>query len=196
MKIILLGMLIIFLLGMTAQLVVYTIMAYIKEDCSRKMMRTVFVKNTILRYEECTKLGIPVDNVKRFVENTFDSCIYGGYSPDLIADVSKKSGNIIMVMGILSVIFHINNLQECFVYISMTLLEVIALRVSEKMTDYNENKKNILIVHNYYQIPGGEDAARIGTITKELPGKVLLKTSIGGRRILPKLTGLQLPRIC
>lgn len=146
MKIILLGMLIIFLLGMTAQLVVYTIMAYIKEDCSRKMMRTVFVKNTILRYEECTKLGIPVDNVKRFVENTFDSCIYGGYSPDLIADVSKKSGNIIMVMGILSVIFHINNLQECFVYISMTLLEVIALRVSEKMTDYNENKKNIIII--------------------------------------------------
>jgi len=131
---------------MTAQLVVYTIMAYIKEDCSRKMMRTVFVKNTILRYEECTKLGIPVDNVKRFVENTFDSCIYGGYSPDLVADVSKKSGNIIMVMGILSVIFHINNLQECFVYISMTLLEVIALRVSEKMTDYNENKKNIIII--------------------------------------------------
>ena len=146
MKIILLGMLIIFLLGMTAQLVVYTIMAYIKEDCSRKMMRTVFVKNTILRYEECTKLGISVDNVKRFVENTFDSCIYGGYSPDLIADVSKKSGNIIMVMGILSVIFHINNLQECFVYISMTFLEVIALRVSEKMTYYNKNKKNIIII--------------------------------------------------
>ena len=63
MKIILLGMLIIFLLGMTAQLVVYTIMAYIKEDCSRKMMRTVFVKNTILRYEECSKLEIPVDKI-------------------------------------------------------------------------------------------------------------------------------------
>ena len=46
------------------------------------------------------------------------------------------------------------------------------------------------------QIPGGEDAARIGTITKELPGKVLLKTSIGGRRILPQTNGLQLPRIC
>lgn len=46
------------------------------------------------------------------------------------------------------------------------------------------------------RIPGGEQAARIGTVTEELPGKVLLKTSIGGRRILPKLTGLQLPRIC
>ena len=57
-----------------------------------------------------------------------------------------ETGNIIIVMGILSVIFHINNLQECFVYISMTLLEIIALRVLEKMTDYNENKKNIIII--------------------------------------------------
>ena len=46
------------------------------------------------------------------------------------------------------------------------------------------------------QMPGGEGAAQIGTVTKDMPGKVLLKTSIGGRRILPRLTGIQLPRIC
>ena len=46
------------------------------------------------------------------------------------------------------------------------------------------------------KIPGGEDAAQIGTVTDEMPGKVLLKTSIGGRRILAKLSGMQLPRIC
>lgn len=46
------------------------------------------------------------------------------------------------------------------------------------------------------RIPGGEQSVRIGTVTEEMPGKVLLKTSIGGRRILPRLTGLQLPRIC
>ena len=46
------------------------------------------------------------------------------------------------------------------------------------------------------KIPGGENAARIGTVTEDMPGKVLLKTPIGGRRILAKLTGLQLPRIC
>lgn len=44
--------------------------------------------------------------------------------------------------------------------------------------------------------PGGEHAAQIGTVTKEMPGKVILKTSIGGRRILSRLTGIQLPRIC
>ena len=44
--------------------------------------------------------------------------------------------------------------------------------------------------------PGGEQAARIGTVTGEMPGHVLLKTAIGGKRILSKLSGLQLPRIC
>lgn len=44
--------------------------------------------------------------------------------------------------------------------------------------------------------PGGEHAVQIGTVTEDMPGKVLLKTSIGGKRILSKLTGLQLPRIC
>lgn len=46
------------------------------------------------------------------------------------------------------------------------------------------------------KIPGGENAARIGTVTEDMPGKVLLNTPIGGRRILAKLTGMQLPRIC
>lgn len=44
--------------------------------------------------------------------------------------------------------------------------------------------------------PGGEHAARIGTVTEDLPGRVLLRTPIGGTRILSKLSGMQLPRIC
>lgn len=46
------------------------------------------------------------------------------------------------------------------------------------------------------KIPGGERAAKIGTVAEDMPGKVLLKTQIGGHRILSKLSGLQLPRIC
>jgi hydrogenase expression/formation protein HypE len=42
----------------------------------------------------------------------------------------------------------------------------------------------------------GSDATVIGEVTLELTGKVYLKTSIGGSRILPLLTEEQLPRIC
>ena len=42
----------------------------------------------------------------------------------------------------------------------------------------------------------GADAAIIGEVVAEDPGKVFLETTIGGSRIIDMLTGEQLPRIC
>lgn len=42
----------------------------------------------------------------------------------------------------------------------------------------------------------GRDAAIIGTVTDAYPGKLVMGTNYGGRRVLQKLTGAQLPRIC
>jgi hydrogenase expression/formation protein HypE len=44
--------------------------------------------------------------------------------------------------------------------------------------------------------PLGKEAAVIGKVTAEHPGKVLLKTGIGGHRLLEPLSGEQFPRIC
>ena len=44
--------------------------------------------------------------------------------------------------------------------------------------------------------PEGRDAAQIGTVTEAFPGRVVSRTGLGGRRVLQKLTGAQLPRIC
>ena len=45
-------------------------------------------------------------------------------------------------------------------------------------------------------LPGGEGAAIIGTVNTRWPGKVTLQNAYGANRILTKLTGAQLPRIC
>ena len=45
-------------------------------------------------------------------------------------------------------------------------------------------------------VPGGEGTRRIGTVTSSRPGSVILKTALGGSRILSKLSGQQFPRIC
>ncbi|MBR0162702.1 MAG: hydrogenase expression/formation protein HypE [Oscillospiraceae bacterium] len=45
-------------------------------------------------------------------------------------------------------------------------------------------------------LPEGKDAAIIGTVTEEAAGRVVMRTGLGGRRILQKLAGAQLPRIC
>ena len=42
----------------------------------------------------------------------------------------------------------------------------------------------------------GCDAAMIGTVSADYPGRLVMKTKFGGKRILQKLTGAQLPRIC
>ena len=44
--------------------------------------------------------------------------------------------------------------------------------------------------------PEGAEAAVIGYMTDACPGKLVMRTAFGGRRILQKLAGAQLPRIC
>jgi len=45
-------------------------------------------------------------------------------------------------------------------------------------------------------LPGGKDAALIGHIGSESPGRVILMTDIGGERYLEELEDDPLPRIC
>lgn len=44
--------------------------------------------------------------------------------------------------------------------------------------------------------PLGRDAARIGEVTDQRPGRVVMQSAFGGRRIVDMLVGDQLPRIC
>jgi hydrogenase expression/formation protein HypE len=44
--------------------------------------------------------------------------------------------------------------------------------------------------------PGGEAARSIGTVRAEDAGRVVLRTRIGSHRLLERLSGEQLPRIC
>ncbi len=46
------------------------------------------------------------------------------------------------------------------------------------------------------QDPLGRDAAIIGEVVADHPGRVVMRTRIGGRRIVDMLAGEQLPRIC
>ena len=44
--------------------------------------------------------------------------------------------------------------------------------------------------------PLGKDAAIVGTVVADHPGMVILRSRVGGRRVVTLLTGEQLPRIC
>jgi hydrogenase expression/formation protein HypE len=44
--------------------------------------------------------------------------------------------------------------------------------------------------------PLGQEAAIIGDVVKDHPGKVFMRSRIGGMRVVDVLSGEQLPRIC
>ncbi len=52
------------------------------------------------------------------------------------------------------------------------------------------------VVENLKLDPLGQESAIIGRVTEDHPGRVVSRTAIGGRRIVDKLSGDQLPRIC
>ncbi|MDH5202985.1 MAG: hydrogenase expression/formation protein HypE, partial [Nitrospirota bacterium] len=53
-----------------------------------------------------------------------------------------------------------------------------------------------IIVSTMRNHPLGKESRIIGTVREEPAGTVLLKTHIGGTRIVEMLSGDQLPRIC
>lgn len=46
------------------------------------------------------------------------------------------------------------------------------------------------------ELSSGRNAAIIGEVTEKYPGRLVMHTKIGGGRVLQKLSGAQLPRIC
>ena len=57
-----------------------------------------------------------------------------------------------------------------------------------------EDADKVLAAMKNYEL--GTDAAIIGEVTERYPGKLTLRTAFGGSRVLQKLSGAQLPRIC
>ena len=59
-----------------------------------------------------------------------------------------------------------------------------------------ENDASPAILDAMMTHPLGKDSAVIGTVIADHPGKVILRTAVGGKRIVDMLSGAQLPRIC
>ena len=53
-----------------------------------------------------------------------------------------------------------------------------------------------LVLDAMHETEEGRDAAVIGEVSDTVPGRLVMETAFGGKRILQKLTGAQLPRIC
>lgn len=65
-----------------------------------------------------------------------------------------------------------------------------------KLIAFVKKEDSQKILEDMRQHPLGREAKIIGEVTREHPGMVILKSRIGGTRVVDMLTGEQLPRIC
>lgn len=65
-----------------------------------------------------------------------------------------------------------------------------------KLVAFVPQKDCAKILHVMRKNKNGKDAQIIGTVVSMHKGRVVVKTSVGGERVLDMLTGEQLPRIC
>ncbi len=65
-----------------------------------------------------------------------------------------------------------------------------------KLVAFVEQSHTDAVLHRMRQHPLGKESAVIGTVVQEHEGIVVMKSRIGGARVVDMLSGEQLPRIC
>ena len=75
-------------------------------------------------------------------------------------------------------------------------LEPLYLACEGRMVIMAPEAETANIVEILHQCPYSKDAAIIGEVTADQPGKVVMTTEIGTQALLPQPGGELLPRIC
>lgn len=144
MKIVLLGMGILFLFGMTAWLTLFRYMTAIAQDCRFRTFKTQMKRRVVSRYSDCKKLDIKIVNINDFVERIFDEYLVYGFSFLSLSKLARRTEYAIGIMAAASVLFQGQDISKCYVYIAMAALEILALRLTGNMVDYGYERKKII----------------------------------------------------
>jgi len=75
-------------------------------------------------------------------------------------------------------------------------LEPLYLACEGRLVVFCPMDKAEQVVNALRKVPNSENAAVIGRVTSEMPGKVVMNTAVGSQTMLPKPGGELLPRIC
>ena len=127
---------------------------------------------------ECGGVRVLRDPTRGGVATTLDEFVNGGtLSIELDEDSLPVSGSVRSACDMLG-------LDPLYIANEGKLLAVVAPDKAQE------------VLEALRKCSGGEQATVVGTVTEAHPGHVVLKTFLGGSRILSKLSGAQLPRIC
>ncbi|CAB1250230.1 hydrogenase expression/formation protein HypE [Clostridium sp. MT-14] len=75
-------------------------------------------------------------------------------------------------------------------------LEPLYLACEGRLVVFVPKEEALSVIETLHGCPYSKNAAIIGEVTSDMPGKVIMKTAIGSQTLLPQPGGELLPRIC
>jgi len=141
MKVLWVLMLVAFVLGMLSKIIVGSIYGSMTREDSNNSL----VKQIRLKYDNCRKLNISINNVDVFVEKSLENYRFCGFSLNGLNNISKEMGYICISLGVLNAIAFRNDFSAVIFGLGIAALSAIAIRLLEQIVDA-DNQKRIVIV--------------------------------------------------
>jgi len=141
MKVLWVLMLVAFVFGMLSKIVVGGILGSMTRENSNNSL----VKQIRLKYDNCRKLNISINNVNVFVEKALENYRFCGFSLNGLNRISKEMEYICISLGIINAILFRDNFSAVIFGLGIAALSSIAIRLLDQIID-SENQKRAVIV--------------------------------------------------
>lgn len=141
MKVLWILMLAAFVLGMLSKIIVGSIYG----NMTKENTNNPLIKQIRLKYDNCKKLDISINNVNVFVEKSIENYRFCGFSLNGLNNISKEMAYICFALGIINAIIFREDFSAVIFGLGIALLSSIAIKLLEQIVD-TENQKRTVIV--------------------------------------------------
>lgn len=177
MRMVITAMVIMFITGMAAWLVLYRNYSYMLTDIKRSEFKVPLIKSILKKYSDCKKLDISIRNGKAFVEKNIETYRIFGVSPETVEKLAKAMEYLIEMLAIVAAFFMRDKLDAVYICVTVGAVSGLALHLFGRLADVSKLKK-LLIVELVDYIDNSGDLPQVNssgvTELKKLTGKAYI----------------------
>jgi len=141
MKVLWVLMLVAFVLGMLSKIIVGSIYGSMTRDNSNNSL----VKQIRLKYDNCRKLDININNINVFVEKALENYRFCGFSLNGLNNISKEMEYICIALGVVNAILFRDDFSAVIFGLGIAALSSIAIKLLEQIVDADNQKHAVIL---------------------------------------------------
>lgn len=134
-------MLVAFVLGMLSKIIVGSVYGNMTKENSNNPL----IKQIRLKYENCKKLDISINNVNVFVEKAIENYRFCGFSLNGLNNISKEMEYICISLGIIDAIAFREDFSAVTFGLGIAVLSAIAIKLLEQIVDTDNQKRTVIV---------------------------------------------------